>query len=77
MGKVATVFGASVATLVFRQNRSGPNEAGTVIASVRGPFTMKMLPERAFSGRPPSAGGLNRGSRQLPVQVGGSFGSIG
>src|SRR6266496_1699154 len=36
---------------------------------------MKRLPERAFSGLPPSAGGLKRGSRQVPVQVGGSNGS--
>ena len=37
---------------------------------------MKIVPVRAFSGRPPSAGGLKRGSRQVPVQVGGSWGSI-
>ena len=29
-------------------------------------FTMKMVPVSAFSGRPPSAGGLNLGSRQVP-----------
>ena len=32
-------------------------------------LTMKMVPVSAFSGRPPSAGGLNRGSRQVPVQT--------
>ena len=34
-------------------------------------LTMKIVPVSAFSGRPPSAGGLKRGSRQVPVQVGG------
>src|SRR5215471_14109809 len=38
-------------------------------------FTVKNVPSSAFSGRPPSAGGLKRGSRQVPVQVGGSWGS--
>ncbi len=42
-----------------------------------GPFTIKSVPVSAFSGRPPSAGGLNRSSRQVPVQVGGSNGSSG
>ena len=32
---------------------------------------MKIVPVSAFSGLPPSAGGLKLGSRQLPVQVGG------
>src|SRR5215217_6562120 len=31
---------------------------------------MKRVPVRAFSGLPPSAGGLKRGSRQVPVQAG-------
>ena len=44
--------------------------------SVPGPFTVKIVPVRAFSGFPPSAGGLKLGSRQVPVQVGGSAGSI-
>ena len=33
-------------------------------------LTREDLPVSAFSGRPPSPGGLNRGSRQVPVQVG-------
>src|SRR3984893_12035087 len=37
---------------------------------------MKIVPASAFSGLPPSAGGLKRASRQVPVQVGGSAGSI-
>src|SRR5262249_61522647 len=40
-------------------------------------LTMNSVPVRAFSGRCPSPGGLNRGSRQVPVQVGGSAGSTG
>src|SRR6266511_3242269 len=40
-------------------------------------LTVKMVPVIAFSGRPPSAGGLQVGSRHVPVQVGGSCGSIG
>ena len=32
-------------------------------------LTVKMVPVKAFSGRPPSFGGLNRGSRQVPVQA--------
>ena len=60
---------------MLRQNRIFPSAAGTVIATVP-ELTLKMVPVSAFSGRPPSAGGLNRGSRQVPVQVGGSCGSI-
>ena len=47
-----------------------------VIESVPAPLTMKIVPVSAFSGRPPSAGGLKRGSRQVPVHVGGSGGSM-
>src|SRR5215472_11584506 len=36
---------------------------------------MKIVPVIAFSGRPPSAGGLRVGSRHVPVHVGGSWGS--
>ena len=66
---------------VPRQKRIFPSSAGTLIArlpllSGPGPLTMNMLPVREFSGRPPSAGGLKLGSRQVPVQVGGSCGSI-
>src|SRR5207249_4329954 len=39
-------------------------------------LTIEIVPVSAFSGRPPSDGGLNRGSRQVPVHVGGSWGSI-
>ena len=59
---------------VFRQNRIRPSAAGTVIASFRTESTMYNVPDTWFSGRPPSAGGLNRGSRQVPVQV--ELGSI-
>src|SRR5690242_19026404 len=64
--------------LVFLQNRILPSAAGTWIESggMRGPFTMNIVPINAFSGRPPSPGGLKRGSRQVPVHVGGSCGSI-
>ena len=54
------------AMFVFRQNRSFPSAAGTLIARVPA-LTVKMVPVSAFSGRPPSEGGLNRGSRQVPV----------
>jgi hypothetical protein len=33
---------------------------------------MKIVPVKAFSGRPASPGGLKRGSRQMQVQIGGS-----
>lgn len=56
--------------LVLSQNRSDLNEAGTLIASLRGPLTVKIVPVSAFSGRPPSDGGLKRGSRQVPVHNG-------
>src|SRR2546430_14725758 len=65
--------------LVFRQNRDCASTAGTLIdrsvLSAPGPFTMKMVPFRAFSGLPPSAGGLKRGSRHVPVHVGGGRGA--
>src|SRR6202035_4123210 len=67
------------ATCVFRQKRILPCAAGTLIErlvlSVPGPFTRNNWPVRAFSGRPPSSGGLLEGSRHVPVQVGGSSGS--
>jgi hypothetical protein len=68
------VCGASVsvspascdATVVPRQNRSLPCAAGTL--RVRSSlFDMYAVPVSAFSGWPPLAGGLNRGSRQVPV----------
>ena len=39
-------------------------------------LTVKIVPVRLFSGPPPSPGGLNRGSRQVPVQVAAPAGSI-
>jgi len=51
-----------------------PNRAFKV--SYNSPFTMKSVPVRPFSGCPPSDGGLKLGSRHVPVQVGGSSGSI-
>src|SRR5215831_7717020 len=65
----------SPATGVLRQKRSLAKAAASVSA-VEPRLTVKMVPPSWFSGRPPSAGGLNRGSRQLPVHVGGSAGSI-
>src|SRR5437899_10546133 len=62
--------------LVFLQKRILPSAWGTVMASLRTEFTQKTVPVSAFSGRPPSAGGLKRGSRHVPVHVGGSAGSI-
>jgi hypothetical protein len=63
-----------VATLVLRQKRILPSAAGTVSGASTS-LTMYAVPVRPFSGRPPSAGGLLVGSRQVPVQVGGSAGS--
>src|SRR5437762_12965617 len=56
------------ATRVLRQNRRPAIEAGTEIADVP-ELTVQMLPVNAFSGRPPSAGGLKRGSRHVPVHA--------
>src|SRR5437868_2104574 len=64
------------AAAVFRQKRSPANREVSDTVSVRVALTMKILPLSAFSGRPPSAGGLNRRSRQVPVHVGGSAGSM-
>src|ERR1700730_9247600 len=75
-GSVATWPGASDAMLVLLQKRILPSPWGTVMESLRGELTQGRVPLSAFSGRPPSAGGLNRGSRHMPVQVGGSAGSI-
>ena len=66
---------ACVAIGVLRQKRILPSAAGTLIALVAPALTMKIWPVSAFSGRPPSAGGLKRGSRHVPVQTPGS-GSI-
>src|SRR4051812_17735728 len=66
---------ARLATLVLRQNRRLLYAPPTCMSVVQ-QLTVKIVPMRLFSGRPPSAGGLNLGSRQVPVQVGGSCGSI-
>ena len=68
-GNVPTVPGARLARDVLRQKRSFPSAAGTVIASFAS-WTMNMVPLISFSGRPPSDGGLKRGSRQVPVHSG-------
>src|SRR5689334_16210518 len=75
-GIVALEPDGRVATLVFRQNRIFPCADGTTIAVVSPSLTPNICPVSAFCGRPPSAGGLNRGSAQVPVHVGGSCGSI-
>ena len=59
------------ATAVFRHMRSLEYRAGTWMSVVPA-FTTKYWPVRAFSGRPPSAGGLKRGSRHVPVHDTGS-----
>src|SRR5690348_6035540 len=66
---------ARFATRVFRQNRRLLYAPLTCMSVVQ-QLTVKIVPVRLFSGRPASAGGLNRGSRQVPVQVGGSLRSI-
>jgi hypothetical protein len=72
---VATAPLPSAATLVFRHRRILPSAAGTVIEyGVPVSLFMKIVPDSAFSGRPPSAGGEKRGSRQVPVQA--ALGSI-
>src|SRR6266702_3390271 len=72
---VAVWPGCRAATLVFRQNRSLAYAAGTC-SEYEQQFTIQSWPVSVFSGCPPSPGGLNRGSRQAPVQVGGSAGSV-
>jgi hypothetical protein len=65
---VAVSPGSNAATDVPRHRRSLPSAAGTSSAADPA-LTVKIVPVRAFSGRPPSAGGLKRGSRHDPVQV--------
>src|SRR5262249_43751952 len=72
---VAVEPGASEAIDVLRHSRRRLNAYGTVIAVYCGPLTVKICPATAFSGRPPSAGGLKRGSRHVPVHTLG-IGSI-
>src|SRR2546423_971040 len=59
---------------VFRQKRILPSMAGTMMLVSIVELTVKIVPVSAFSGRPPSEGGLKRGSRQLPVHA--AVGSI-
>src|SRR5439155_3474945 len=56
------------ATRVFCHRRRCAIAAGTVSAPSP-ELTVHRLPVTAFSGRPPSAGGLNRGSRHVPVHA--------
>src|SRR3954469_12396282 len=72
---VVLALSARLATRVLRQNRILPSADPTTMLMAQ-QFDVKIVPLSAFSGRPPSAGGLKRGSRQVPVQVGGSWGSI-
>src|SRR5262245_7637371 len=62
---------------VLRQRRSRPSSWLTCTGRKLQQFTANPVPDIAFSGRPPSAGGLKRGSRHDPVHVGGSAGSDG
>jgi hypothetical protein len=62
---------------VSRQNRRRPSSADTVRGANTQQLAAYSVPVNAFSGRPPSAGGLNRVSRHVPVHVGGSAGSVG
>jgi len=55
--------------LVFRRSASAVG-LGHVDRVVSSASTAKIVPLSEFSGRSPSAGGLKRGSRQRPVQVG-------
>src|SRR5215472_1756392 len=72
--RLTKLLPVSPATAVLRQKRRFAYCA--VICGVVVPrLTVKIVPPRAFSGLPPSAGGLKRGSRQVPVHVGGSSGS--
>src|SRR3982751_241279 len=64
--RVAASLPGRLATRVLRQNRRFAIAAGTVIALLQ-QFTVQIDPINAFSGRPPSPGGLKRGSRQVPV----------
>src|SRR3954469_26043503 len=62
----------------LRQNRSADASAGTTMFG-NCPWqhwAVKMVPVSAFSGRPPSAGGLKRGSRHVPVHIDPPAGSI-
>src|SRR4051794_27730066 len=62
----------------LRQNLKADASGGTTMLG-NCPWqhcALKIVPVRAFSGRPPSAGGLNRGSRHVPVHVGESAGSM-
>ena len=60
----------AVAILAFAVMDPAAYAAGTSIESVRVSLTVKIVPVRAFSGRPPSEGGLKRGSRHVPVHAG-------
>src|SRR5688572_16183284 len=69
MGSVADAPAARVAMLVWRHRRILPSADGTTIDVVLPSLTRNNCPVRPCSGRPPSLGGLNRASRQVPVQV--------
>src|SRR5579859_2105740 len=75
-GSVATWPDESAAIPVLRQNRILPSACDTVMELLCGELTQGSVPLSPFSGRPPSAGGLKRESRHIPVQVGGSSGSM-
>ncbi len=65
---VTVWFPVSAATGVPRQKRS-LEKLAVMTGSPDPRLTMKIGPSRAFSGLPPSSGGLKRGSRQVPVQT--------
>jgi len=55
------------ATDVLRQKRNRDGPKGTMMVSARKASTWNMVPVSAFSGLPPSEGGLKLGSRHVPV----------
>src|SRR5687767_6063960 len=67
---VVLPLGDNAATRVLRQNGCVLYAPVTLIVASLQQFTVKIVPVSAFSGRPPSEGGLKRLSRHVPVQVG-------
>ena len=67
--------GMIMASVGLLAKNPAPNRDEIVKGSAAQQLPMKIVPLTAFSGRPPSAGGLKRASRHVPVQTFGS-GSI-
>jgi len=75
---LGVLCGLAPASIALAQQASVPQIEEIIVTAQKRTQSLQEVPVAvsAFSGLPPSPGGLNRGSRHVPVHVGGSAGSM-